>query len=132
MNPTSERSAAAAIATLLILQIVMLLSLYTRTFPHPPETVAPFGIAPFLAASLSFGVAALILGPTGNMAGRALSGLTALAALVSYGPQKYIDPQFGLIWPSVLVGQGAVILLLATLWVTRCSRAGHNLSPDRV
>ena len=37
----------AALATLIILQVVMLGALYAQIAPHPPATVAPFAIAPF-------------------------------------------------------------------------------------
>jgi len=125
MNTPIERRAHAAIATLIILQVVMLLSLYSRTFPHPPETVAPFAIAPFLAVSLSFATGALLLGPLDDRLGQLLSVLAALCALVSYGPQKYLDAQFGVIWPAVIIGQVAVAGVIAAVWVTR-SRASQK------
>jgi hypothetical protein len=113
---TNERIATASIAALMILQTVMLMSLYSKTLPHPPEVVAPFGIAPFLAASLAIAAVALIIGPTQSLLGRTISSLAALAALVSYGPQKYFDAQFSLIWPSVVVGQIAVGCVVASVW----------------
>ncbi|MEO0911694.1 MAG: hypothetical protein AAFY59_01685 [Pseudomonadota bacterium] len=102
----------AGLWCLIVLQGVMLLALYTKTPPHPPEFVAPFGIAPFLGASLALAASALALG-TGVLPGRVVAVLAALAALVSYGPQKYVDAQFALIWPSVILGQGGVI---AVFW----------------
>ena len=39
----------------------------------------------------------------------ALRLLAALMAMLSFGPQKYLDPQFPLIWPAVLTAQIAVI-----------------------
>jgi hypothetical protein len=110
MSPT-DRPSQAALACLIVLQTVMLASLYAGVAPHPPMATPLFGIGPFLGAALSAAVAALILGPSG--AGRALAGLAAVAALVSFGPQKYLDPQIGLIWPAVLAGQvaaGAILL----------------------
>ena len=132
MNTSKERLATAAAMTLIILQTVMLLSLYSKTFPHPPETVAPFGIAPFLAASLSFAAIALIFRPTEDRLGRIFGVLAALSALVSYGPQKYFDAQIGFIWPSVLVGQLAALTLIAVIWQARNNSAkeqksGHKL-----
>ncbi len=38
--------------------------------------------------------------------------LFALTALVSYGPQKYVDPASPKIWPAVIVAQVAVIIIL--------------------
>jgi hypothetical protein len=93
----------------------MLASLYAGVAPHPPASTPLFGIGPFLGAALSAAVAALILGPMRGRAGLAMSGLAAAAALVSFGPQKYLDPQFPLIWPAVLAGQVAAGFLLVGL-----------------
>ena len=38
---------------------------------------------------------------------RRLPVLAALGALLSFGPQKYFDAQFHLIWPAVIAGQVA-------------------------
>ena len=112
MTP-ADRPLQAALACLILLQTVMLASLYAGVAPHPPAATPLFGIGPFLGASLSAAVAALILGPL--PAGRVLAGIGALAALVSFGPQKYLDPQFALIWPAVLSGQVAVGVILLGL-----------------
>ena len=109
MSPV-EKPHQAALACLIILQLVMLGSLYAGVAPHPPAATPLFGIGPFLGASLSAAVAALILGAARG--GRVLAVLAALAALVSFGPQKYLDPQFALIWPAVLSGQVAAALIL--------------------
>lgn len=126
MTP-SDRPQQAALACLILLQTVMLASLYAGVAPHPPAATPLFGIGPFLGASLSAAAAALILGPSQSPAGRVLAGLAALTALVSFGPQKYLDPQFGLIWPAVLAGQvaaGVILLgLLSRLPVIARSRA---------
>lgn len=113
----SDRSQQAALACLILLQAVMLASLYAGVAPHPPAATPLFGIGPFLGASLSAAVAALILGPSQSPAGRAFAGLGALAALVSFGPQKYLDPQLPLIWPAVLSGQIAAGVILFGLLV---------------
>ncbi|MEM8851366.1 MAG: hypothetical protein AAGE03_15205 [Pseudomonadota bacterium] len=114
-----DRTATAGLAALIVLQVVMLLSLYTQTPPHPPTAVAPFAIAPFLAAALGLAVAALIVGPTANRLGRTLALLAVAAALVSYGPQKVIDAQFAAIWPAVIGGQVAAIGVVWAVWATR-------------
>jgi hypothetical protein len=113
--PDPERPARAALATLIVLQGVMLASLYAGVQPHPPASTPLFGIGPFLGAALSAAVAALIVGPMRGCAGPAMAGLAAVAALVSFGPQKYLDPQFPLIWPAVLAGQVAAGVLLVRL-----------------
>jgi hypothetical protein len=101
----SDRYAVAALATLILLQGIMLSALYAGIRPHPPSATPLFGIAPFLGASVSIAVAAIIVQPLTNAAGRSLSVVAALTALVSFGPQKYFDAQFGLIWPAVILGQ---------------------------
>ena len=106
---SESRSISAALSVLIILQLVMLGALYARVPPHPPATIPLFAIAPFLAVALATAAAALIVGPVAGRMGRALSLLAALMALLSFGPQKYLDPQFPLIWPAVLAAQVAVI-----------------------
>lgn len=108
----TPRQINAAIAVLLTLQLVMLAALFAGVPPHPPQQIALFGIAPFLSVSLAVAVAALVVGPAETPAGRGLSLLAALLAMLSYGPQKYVDPQFPLIWPAVLVAQLAVVVLV--------------------
>ncbi|WP_420412924.1 hypothetical protein [Roseibium sp.] len=109
--PNPDRTAAAALTTLIVLQIVMLMSLYAGVSPHPPVSTPFFGIGPFIGAAVSAAMAALILGPASTKAGRILSGLAAVLALVSFGPQKYFDAQIGLIWPAVVTAQAAVVVL---------------------
>lgn len=113
--PQADRTATAALATLIVLQAVMLSALYAGVGPHPPETTPLFGIAPFIGASVALALAAIIVHPVTTGAGRALSVLAALAALVSFGPQKYVDAQFGLIWPAVILGQIAAAVLVVQM-----------------
>lgn len=108
----STRPATASLASLIILQLVMLAALFALSVPHPPAAIPLFGIAPFLGASLSVATAAIIVGPVSTKAGRVLSVCAALMALLSYGPQKYFDPQFSLIWPAVIAGQIAALALI--------------------
>ena len=108
----NERLTNSALATLATLQIVMLAALFTKTAPHPPLTTPLFGIAPFLGASLSVVVAAIILGPLQSTMGRCLALTAVVLALVSFGPQKYFDAQFHLIWPAVIFGQIAALLII--------------------
>jgi len=117
--PNQTQTSTAALSALIILQAVMLSALYAGVPPHPPVATPLFGIAPFLGASTSAAAAAIILGGTANRAGAVLSMLATLMALVSFGPQKYFDVQFGLIWPAVIGGQvaslGIVISIVAGL-----------------
>lgn len=110
--PKSPSVARAALSALVILQLTMLAALFTRTPPHPPLTVAPFALGPFLGASIAVAVAAIMLGATSTRLGTAGSVLAAVFALVSFGPQKWIDPAIGQIWPAVLAGEVAAAVLL--------------------
>jgi len=78
---TTHNGPAAALATLIILQLVMLFALFTQTGPHPPNAVAPFAIAPFLSVSLSVAVMAILFGATNTSAGSATAVIAALLAL---------------------------------------------------
>lgn len=109
----SDRQTSAALVTLITLQMIMLTALYAGIRPHPPLATPLFGIAPFLGASLSLALAALIVQPLTTATGRTLSVLAGLTALVSFGPQKYFDAQIGLIWPAVVLGQAAAVVIFA-------------------
>lgn len=113
--PLTNHSSTAALSVLIILQAVMLSALYAGVPPHPPVATPLFGIAPFLGASMSAAVAAMLLSSPSNRCGRGLSLLAVVMALVSFGPQKYFDAQFGLIWPAVISGQLACLALLWAL-----------------
>ena len=119
----SDRYTLAALVTLILLQVIMLSALYAGIRPHPPEATPLFGMAPFIGASVSIALSAIIVAPLTNAAGRVLSMLTALTALVSFGPQKYFDAQFGLIWPAVLLGQAAVLTIIVQLLRTGSKQA---------
>lgn len=129
MTHHETRGISAALGALIILQLIMLGALYTQTPPHPPTAVPPFGIAPFLGASLAIAAAALIVGPQSSRIGGGLSCLAALCALVSYGPQKYLDAQLPLIWPAVITGQIAVLAIFVL--VLRPTILGKGASAAR-
>lgn len=86
-----NRRAHAALATLILLQVIMLSALYAGIRPHPPIATPLFGIASFLGASASIALSAMIVQPLADTVGRGLSVMAALMALVSFGPQKYFD-----------------------------------------
>ena len=113
---------AAAILVLLTVTAVMFLSLVTKTAPHPPLDVPLFAMAPFIGASLAIGLAALYLVGRGRSGGVAVALLFALTGLVSYGPQKLLDPDLARIWPAVIVAQTAILVVLFLSW--RLRRAG--------
>ena len=109
-----QNTGSAALVVLLTLTAVMLLALFTRTEPHPPLTVAPFALAPFLGASLAIGLAALTASGQGTRTNTALVLLFSATALVSFGPQKYFDAAFPLIWPAVITAQAAIAVLVVS------------------
>lgn len=125
----NSRLAVAMLASLTVLQLVMLSALFAGVAPHPPASIPMFGIAPFIAVSLSIGIAAIVVGPLTGFWGKGLSILAGLLALLSYGPQKYLDPAFPAIWPSVIFGQLAVAVLF--LLVFRNSDKENQTSDSR-
>lgn len=116
-----DRQALAALTTLILLQSIMLSALYAGIRPHPPVATPLFGIAPFLGASVSVALSAMIVQPLSSATGRGLSVMAALMALVSFGPQKYFDAQFALIWPAVILGQVAAFVIFV-----RVLKASHQ------
>ncbi len=120
--------ASAAIVALLVIIGVMLLALFSRTPPHPPLEVPPFALAPFLGATLAIGAAAFHLVRQGARYGCALAALFALTVLVSFGPQKYFDPAFSRIWPALITGQIAVIVIV--VWCVATWRRGRSAGPS--
>ncbi len=113
MQNTPDQLCRAALATLIVLQAVMLAALFTQTPPHPPIAVAPFALGPFLGGSLAVAFASFFLGSTTTRGGRATALLAGVLALVSFGPQKWVDPAIDQIWPAVLLGEIAVLSLAA-------------------
>ncbi len=123
-----DRQTSAALVTLITLQLIMLTALYAGIKPHPPLATPLFGIAPFLGASLSIALAALIVQPLTTTTGRTLSILAGLMALVSFGPQKYFDAQIGLIWPAVVLGQAAAAVIFVRAMGVGRHRTGAELT----
>lgn len=123
------RTSTAGLAVLIILQTVMLTALYAGVPPHPPQATPLFGIAPFLGASMGAAAAAIIVGDSSSRAGTALSLLATVMALVSFGPQKYFDAQFGLIWPAVIGGQVACLAVI--LDITSGFRSGSAMREEQ-
>jgi len=116
----AQNRLSAAIVVLLVLTSIMLLSLFTRTAPHPPLEITPFALAPFLGASLAIGAGALWLSRRGSDTWLAL--VFAATVLVSFGPQKYFDPAFTRIWPAVILAQIAVLVIAATAFGSRLKK----------
>ena len=115
-----DRSATAALLTLIILQFIMLSALYAGVSPHPPVATPLFGIAPFIGAAIAAATAAIVLLPVSTAAGRALSVAATLMGLVSFGPQKYFDDL-----------RGVSLCKLAPLLRPCCRRTCYTSSGSR-
>lgn len=123
----TDRHVTAALATLILLQLIMLSALYAGIKPHPPIATPLFGIAPFLGASMSIALSAILTQPVATATGRGLAILAAIMALASFGPQKYLDAQIGLIWPAVVLGQlAAVVIFIRIFGAIRAGREGDT------
>lgn len=110
---SSKRDTDAALMALIVVQISMLMALFTQTAPHPPLTTPLFALGPFLASSVATALAALTIGSTHSKRGMLISALAAILALVSLGPHKWLDPAISGIWPAIVVGH---ISAAAILW----------------
>lgn len=106
----------AALAILIVLQVVMLAALYTRTEPHPPLSISLFALGPFLSAALALAVAAMILGGSESLAGRGATLAATTTALISFGPHKWFDASFAAIWPAVVLAQIACAVLIVRVF----------------
>lgn len=110
-----SRPAIAALIALGIIQAVMLASLFAGVAPHPPATIPLFAMAPFLAVSVALTATGGYLLSHDAPGGRVIAVLAALAALLSFGPQKYFDPAFPEIWIAVIASQLAVLVVLIAM-----------------
>ena len=68
------------------------------------------------------------MAPTGRT-GASLAVLSAIFALLSFGPHKYFEAQFALIWPAVVGGQiAALVIFYQALRVFRTSSTVDQVS----
>ncbi|WP_371225102.1 hypothetical protein [Roseovarius sp. 2305UL8-3] len=102
-----------ACTMLAVVQGAMLASLYFGVEPHPPRTIPLFAMPPFLAVSIGLALCAIRLSTL--RAGRVFAGLSAVCALLSFGPQKYFDAAFPDIWIAVIASQLAVLAIVYAL-----------------
>lgn len=107
----------AACLMLAVIQMAMLASLYFGVEPHPPRSIPLFAMPPFLGVSIGTALCARVL--LGGTAGHVLAGVTAFFALLSFGPQKYLDPAFGEIWIAVIASQLAVLAIGYALFFSK-------------
>ncbi len=109
MKPASPTT--TALSGLIILQSVMLAAMFTLTQPHPPIAIPLFGMGPFLGTSIALAVCAIMSGSEESKTGRTLAALATFTALLSFGPQKWFDPQFPQIWPAVISAQICAVVI---------------------
>lgn len=120
----ADRTHSAALGTLIVLQLTMLFALFFKVPPHPPEIIPLGGMAPVIAVSVSVALAALIFRGE-DLLGKALIVFACLLAALSFGPQKYLDPAFSVVWPAVVTGQIAMLALLLPLGRSLVLREKH-------
>lgn len=119
MTDPLQSARLAGITMLLVITIVMLWAMFAQSPPHPPAAIPLFALGPFFGASLGLGAAALILTLCRAPGAGLLAVLFAVTGILSFGPQKYTDPSFPLIWPSVVTAQGAILAILASVLPAR-------------
>jgi len=126
--PTQKTNSVmiARLSMLIVLQVVMLGALFTTTVPHPPIKIPLFAIAPFLGAAVAVALAAIILLSARVTGAGGVSLVAAFLALISFGPQKWVDPSIGLIWPAVLLGQVAAVVIVIQFFKQRA----HTQAPQ--
>ena len=101
----------ASLAALVTTQTVMYAAMLAEVAPHPPFEITLFALGPFLGAAVAIALAALVMGDETTRIGRLLALAAAVLAALSFGPQKYLDPAFGRIWPAVIVSQIAIVTI---------------------
>ena len=89
----------ACLAAVLILQTVMLASLFTQSLPHPP-----LELAPLFGAILALGGFTVVLLLFRWRSGYIAAGASALLAMISYGPHKLFLGEDPAILPAVVAG----------------------------
>jgi hypothetical protein len=109
-----DQTRTSALGALIILQLTMLAALLFKLPPHPPEVIPIGGMAPVIGTSLCAAFAAMVFKGEGA-SGKILIILACLFAAISYGPQKFFDPAFPLVWPAVVTAQIAIIALLTSI-----------------
>jgi hypothetical protein len=113
----SIQIAVSSLAGLILLQAVLLGSLWAQVQPHPPAKVGPF-----IAASLSLTFVSIPLVWWRNKIGYTTSIIVGLLGLISFGPHKFFSESAVQIFPAILVGTVlSVVLIISSLasWRTK-------------
>jgi hypothetical protein len=103
------QAAVTSLAGLVVLNCVLLGSLWAQVEPHPPARVGPF-----IAASLTLTVISIPLVWWRNKKiGYIISIIVGVLGLVSFSPLKFFyDESAGQVFPVIIVGTVLVVVLL--------------------
>ncbi len=101
------QAAVTSLAGLVVLNCVLLGSLWSQVQPHPPARVGPF-----IAASLSLAVVSIPLVWWRNKTGYTISIIVGLLGLVSFGPHKILAGSAGQLFPAIMVGTVLSVALI--------------------
>lgn len=105
------QTAISSLAGLILLQSVLLGSLWAQVQPHPPARVGPF-----IAASLSLTVVSVPLVWWRNKIGHTTSIIVGLLGLISFGPHKFFSESANQIFPAIIVGTVfSVVLIISSI-----------------
>ena len=99
--------AVSALAGLILLNCVLLGSLWAQVQPHPPARVGPF-----IAASLSLAIVSIPLVWWRNKIGYTTSIIVGLLGLISFGPHKLYPESGNQLFPAIVVGTVLSIVLI--------------------
>ena len=101
--------AVSALAGLILLEGVLLGSLWAQVQPHPPARVGPF-----IAASLSLAIVSIPLVWWRSKIGYTTSIIVGLIGLVSFGPQKFFTEaeSANQVFPAIIVGTVLSVVLI--------------------
>ena len=116
---TNQRNASPVVTVALIMMIslhgIMLMALFAGVEPHPPARVTPFGMAPFLAVVIGLSVVGIYLNSLGQAGAVYVAVAVAVLSLLSFGPQKYLDPAISQVWVAVVAAQVSAVLIVMEL-----------------
>lgn len=90
--------------------------MFTQTSPHPPLTIPLFAMGPFLGAAIALAFCSILVGSEHTKPGLILALGATIAALISFGPQKWFDPLFHQIWPAVIGAQVCAAVIIARVF----------------
>lgn len=125
---TGRQAVLASIAGLVVLNGVLLASFLFQVQPHPEVNLGPLGGAgPFVGTTIAVSVVTVALVTWSNPSGYGLALLVVVQNIVTFGPQKLLEPSATLTYPAVVTGSVLNgVLLVATLFMIRRSLSPAN------